>query len=267
MAVDTGGKLVEEGAEWFTTLIENVKKEISSPTELIAFAIHGFMLDLNFIVREQNIEKREIPSSWKTSAGIVFKYNYKNTEVQAQITIFNLGKFIQIHGFIPSASESFTVCLKQGDEFVNDNFELVNVKRLATIFKSQVGEKMQHKSRLVAGLERGLLQLPDDVIHLLFTFMDYKSVIRLSLTSSRLYELGMDKSIWRRLCKLNKDIQLEPNQDPYTVFSDHIRRQKLVDEKIKKMRAMNFAIEQRRREMLDRNRRIFPPHNPFFPDF
>ena len=111
-------------------------------------------------IRTQNLEKSQIPSSWKTPAGIVFKYNYKNTDVQAQITIFNLGKSIQIHGFIPSASESFTGCLKQADEFVNEQLELVNVIRLASIFKSQVGGKMQHKSRLVAGLERGLLQLP-----------------------------------------------------------------------------------------------------------
>ena len=52
MAVGTDVKLAEEGAEWFTTLIQNAQKDLSSPTELIAFAIHGFMLDLDFIVRE-----------------------------------------------------------------------------------------------------------------------------------------------------------------------------------------------------------------------
>ena len=73
-----------------------------------------------------------------------------------QLTLFSLGKMLQIHCYLPTNSESFTLTVKTPNEFVSEDLVLLDAKRLEDIFVNNVGKRLCQKARLLAGVEKGL---------------------------------------------------------------------------------------------------------------
>lgn len=204
------------------SLLVNMKPEIKSPVDVMAVVVHSLVLDLGFTMSGNPESPLELA---RTPAGLVFHYNYLDTQTRMQLTIFSLGQTLQIHCHLPANSESFTLHIKKLDEFVTEDLKLVNYKKLKSCFTSSVGNRLRHKARLLAGLEKGLLELPEDVLRTLFKHLDYKAVINLSSVNNRLWTLGRETLLWKYLLKIHyPDVVLEKNQDPYERFVNETKK-------------------------------------------
>ena len=73
-----------------------------------------------------------------------------------KLTLFSLGKMLQIHCYLPANSESFTLTVKTPNEFVSKDLVLLDAKRLEDIFINSIGKRLCQKARLLAGVEKGL---------------------------------------------------------------------------------------------------------------
>jgi len=204
----------------FDSLLEKHNLEIQSSSDVVSLAVHNIVFNLGF-----NISGDTSTLLTRTPAGLVLHYNYLDTLVKMQLTIFPLGATILvIHCHLPDTADSFTLQIKQVQEYVQD-MRLVNYDRLKRSFTSSIGERLRHKARLLSGVEKGLLSLPDEVLRNMLKFLDYRSVLSLCATNTKFWTLGQESDLWKCLLKKHyPNALLTENESPNERFIKETRK-------------------------------------------
>jgi len=226
----------------------------TSPMDHLSICFHMVMQRLSFtnceIYDGNHLLTKEGLDKFRTAAGIVFRFVY--SDIQVQVTIFNICDTIQIHLHLPPASENWIFTVHDVTEYLNTTNNSVNLHLLSHKFSQSVGAKLVQRVRQLAGLEVGLLQLPEDVLRVIYRYLDQKSVVRLSMVCRVLLDLGREKSLWLNIGKRNysniEAISSAVDEDVYKLVA------KYETEKMEKKKA---AIK--KRAILERRgRRNFP---------
>jgi len=228
----------------------------TSPIDQLSICFHMVMERLLFTNSDKNDEHSlwtsEGLDKFRTAAGIVFRFAYSNTDIQVQVTIISISDIIQIHVHLPPTSENWIFTVHDITEYVDSTNNTVKFDMLSYRFNQCVGAKLVQRVRQLAGLEVGLLQLPEDIIRIIYRYLDMKSVIKLSMVCKVLLDFGREKSLWLSIVK-RKYQNLEAmissaNDDIYSLVANFER------EKFEKRK----AAEKKKAELEWRSRRNFP---------
>lgn len=173
--------------------------------DLISISFHMVMQRLLFTncdLRDGNhLLNKEALDKFRTPTGVVFRFAYGQTNIQVQVTIISICDVVQIHVHLTHTSESWTYSVQDVSEYLNSPKNTVDL--LSNRFNECVGLKLVQRVRQLAGLEVGLLQLPDDVIRILFRYLDKTSVVKLSMVCKSLLQFGREKTLWLKIVKQN----------------------------------------------------------------
>lgn len=230
MASNSENYLIEDGVDWFKLLVSNYKnKEDLDPsrnsTDIIALSLHGFMVELGFQVEDRT----EIPSDWKSLAGYCTRYWYlPSTEATITLSITTLGPLMKVHGINKATKEVFTTSISYSN-FINETGEpeLKNPSQLARMFKNEVGLPLLKSVRILLGLSMGLGSFAPEILLLIAKYLDVKSLLSLSRTSTQFNSLSKEESIWKYYFSRDfKGKKVEGGGNWYKLYCDEWKRQK-----------------------------------------
>merc|ERR1712034_275820 len=142
--------LVEEGVKWFEDLCKD-EGASRSQMDKLALVAHAFMLELGFSVENP----KALPENWKTPAGHTTRYFYPPTsDHDVILTVTNLGPMVKIHGTHTGSKSTFSTSKIKPTEFITEKegkFEFKNLKRMARVFKNEVGVPLLNSVRTHLG--------------------------------------------------------------------------------------------------------------------
>ena len=114
MASSSEKYLIEEGVDWFNSLLLNYKNDgqdqetLNNSVDIIALTLHGFMIELGFQVEDRT----EVPSDWKSLAGYSTKYWYlPRKESSIMLSVTSMGPLIKVHGINKTTKDIYTASI------------------------------------------------------------------------------------------------------------------------------------------------------------
>jgi len=133
----TGKYLVEDGAPWFTSLMESAIKnnDVKSDADKIAISFHAFMLELGFVNSVNPDLSSKLPENWRSPSGYVTKYKFlPNSDASIALNVISLGKLLKVHGTNISTKETFSSSSFNPSLFIRkEDRNLTNIGRLARL--------------------------------------------------------------------------------------------------------------------------------------
>ena len=199
MASSSEKYLIEEGVDWFNSLLSNYKnkKDVGqSPNnsiDIIALTLHGFMIELGFQVEDRT----EVPSDWKSLAGYSTKYWYlPRKEATIVLSVTSMGPLIKVHGINKGTKDLYTASILYSN-FIRETGALKNPAQLARQFKNEVGLPLLKSVRIELGLSMGLANFAPEILLLIMKYLDVKSLLSLSRTSSQFHSLSKEENLWK----------------------------------------------------------------------
>ena len=214
------------------SLMSNSDNSELNNLDLISISFHMVMQRLLFTncdLRDGNhLLNKEALDKFRTPAGIVFRFVYSQTIIPVQVTIISICDIVQIHVHLTHTSESWTYSVQDVSEYLKSPKNTVNL--LSNRFNECVGFKLVQRVRQLAGLEVGLLQLPDDVIRIIFRYLDKTSVVNLTMVCKSLLQFGREKTLWLKIVKQNYQnletlVSSEDNADIYEIVANFEREE------------------------------------------
>ena len=228
MASSSENYLIEEGADWFKLLISNYKtKEAgnasSNSIDIIALALHGFMIELGFQVED----RVEIPEGWRSQAGYSTRYWYlPSKEASILLSLTSLGPLIKVHGINKTTKEIFSTSISYCN-FLTEAGDLKNTAQLARSFKNEVGLPLLTSVRIELGLSLGLANFAPEILLKIVKYLDVRSLLSLSRTSAQFNSLSKEESVWKHFYSRDfKDQNLEGNGNWYKLYCDQWKKEK-----------------------------------------
>jgi len=215
------------------SIMSNYNNIELSPLDVISISFHMVMQRLLFTNCEihdgNHLLNKESLDKFRTAAGIVFRFRYCQTVIQVQTTIISICDLIQIHIHLPQTSENWTHTVEDVSRYLSSPRNTVD--SLSNTFNECVGLKLVQRVRQLAGLEIGLLQLPDDVIRIIFQYLDKTSVVKFSMVCKGLLHFGREKPLWLKIVKRNyqnleANICTEDDTDFYELVASFEREEK-----------------------------------------
>ena len=201
MASSSEKYLIEEGVDWFQSLLSNYKNkenvgqesQESQDIDIIALTLHGFMIELGFQVEDRT----EVPSDWKNPAGYSFKYWYlPRREASISLSVTSMGPLIKVHGINKTTKDIYTASILYSN-FIRETGAVKNPAQLARLFKNEVGLPLLKSVRIDLGLSMGLANFAPEILLLIIKYLDVKSLLSLSRTSSQFNSLSKEENIWK----------------------------------------------------------------------
>jgi len=193
--------LVEEGVTWFENLCDEAGKLFSEKKDRFALVIHAFMLELGFSVPNYKV----IPEDWTNSAGHTSRYFYSpGVEYDVILTVTSLGSLVKIHGTHTRKKYTYSTSSKiKISDFITETdgkLGFKNLRRLARLFKNEVGVPLLNSSKTYLGLATtGLLGTPPEISLKIFQNLDVKSLLSVAKVCKQLNYISKEKNIWRKL--------------------------------------------------------------------
>jgi len=191
--------LVEEGVAWFENLCV---KSGDDKMDKFALVLHSFMLELGFSVEDV----KSVPPNWKNAAGHTSRYFYPpGVDYDVVLTVTSLGSVVKIHGTQTSTKSTFSTSSKiKVADFITqtDGIKLgfKNLRRLARLFKNEVGVPLLNSSKAHLGLATtGLLGTPPEISLKIFQNLDLKSLLNIGKVCKQLNCISKEKNIWKML--------------------------------------------------------------------
>jgi len=191
--------LVEEGVKWFENLCKDAGA-FRSQMDKLALVTHAFMLELGFSVENPKV----LPENWKTPAGHTSRYFYPpNSDSDVILTITSLGPIVKIHGTHTSSKSTFSTSKIKPTEFITEKegkFEFKNLKRMARVFKNEVGVPLLNSVRTHLGFATtGLLGVPPEISLKILKYLDVQSLLRVARVSKQMGWVCKEKNIWKQI--------------------------------------------------------------------
>ena len=228
MASNSENYLVEEGVGWFKLLVSNYKnKEAGDPSsssiDIIALTLHGFMIELGFQVENRS----EIPNDWKSKAGHSTRYWYlPSTEASISLSVTSLGPLIKVHGINKTSKEIFTTSIFYSN-FMKGPGELKNTAQLARMFKNEVGLPLLTSVRIELGLSQGLANFAPEILLQIVKYLDVRSLLSLSRTSTQFNSLSKEESVWKYYFSRDfKHKKIDGGRNWYKLYCDEWKKEK-----------------------------------------
>jgi len=193
-----------------------------------------------------------VPKDCKSLAGYSTRYWYlPRNEASIMLSITSMGPLLKVHGINKTTKEIFTASILYSN-FIKDSGDVKNPAQLARMFKNEVGLPLLKSVRIELGLSMGLANFAPEILLLIAKYLDVKSLMSLSRTSSQFNSLSKEESIWKHYFSRDfgeKKVEGRSDSDWYKLYIDEWKRER----------------EARRRTVPEPRREPFP-HVPF-PDF
>jgi len=192
--------LVEEGVDWFQNLRNQAEAEQEGQLQRLALVLHAFMLELGFCVENPKV----LPENWSTPAGLISRYFHPPASGEdVLLTVTSLGPVVKVHGSHSSSKSSFSMSRLKPDEFFAEkegNLEFKNLRRLARLFKNEVGVPLLNSVRMHLGFATtGLVGMPPEILLKMLKHLDLKSLLRVKRVSKQLHLICTERNIWKQL--------------------------------------------------------------------
>lgn len=194
--------LVEEGVKWFEELYDNAEAVLDNQLQRIALITHAFMLELGFSVENPRV----LPENWKTPAGYISRYYYHpgGSEADVVLTMTSLGPVMKAHGSHAASKSTFSTSSSiKFQDFIGDargSVGLKNIRRLARIFKNEVGVPLLNSVRTHLGFPTsGLLGVPPEISLRILKKLDARSVVCTGRVCRQLNLISKDQGIWKNI--------------------------------------------------------------------
>lgn len=189
---------VENCPGWFLQILTTVSQmENHKIEDSLSAALHAFMLELGF----KNLDSDDlvmVPDNWKGAAGYTSKYRYlDNPSVAAILMITTCGPLLKVHGSNPATKETFSMSIKPSIYSVQGSLQL---RRLSRVFKNEVGVALLNSVQCERGIQvTGLAGLSPEIVQIILSKLDAKSVASLSQVNQYLNNQSKEKSLWRKM--------------------------------------------------------------------
>eukprot|EP00091_Calanus_sinicus_P023348 TRINITY_DN7838_c0_g1_i1.p1 TRINITY_DN7838_c0_g1~~TRINITY_DN7838_c0_g1_i1.p1 ORF type:complete len:272 (-),score=65.66 TRINITY_DN7838_c0_g1_i1:81-896(-) len=192
--------LVEEGVKWFENLCKDAAEASQNQMDKFALVTHAFMLELGFSVENP----KALPENRKTTAGHTSRYFYPpSSDFDVILTVTSLGPMVKIHGTHTTSKSTFSTSKLKPSEFITEKegiFEYKNLRRMARVFKNEIGVPLLNSVRTHLGFATtGLLGVPPEISLKIFKYLDVQSLLRLGGVSKQLSWVCKEKNIWRQI--------------------------------------------------------------------
>jgi len=269
-AEENVGYLVEEEADWFKKLLDEMDAEIQSELDQLVVLLHSFLLEMGLTPAGGGLRP---PDGWRASTGVyTIRYSLQQQEEEeaapptCQLTVARLGDtVIKVHGTHLPEKKTFTLSTLQPEAYVRvvhggsgDKFVPTNLRSLARTFKNTVGLPLLTTARSHLGLlTSGLAGLPPELLLSILQRLGLPDLLNVGRSCKQIHAVvAGDNELWKLL--VARDFpqlkMVQPVPTWLTVYKSEYRDKK--------------RLERQRREEEERRRRreeFLPPPDPMFP--
>ncbi|XP_060586978.1 F-box only protein 7-like isoform X2 [Ruditapes philippinarum] len=229
--------------------------------ESLCIALHVLMLETGFIVytEQDEIGVSQLPVEWRYSGYFKFSYTYPGcADTSCCITVITTGNSVIVHGKVLGSNDATRQCsLKPADYVKTVGTDCTKcycqLAKLSMLFKDAIANPLVHDIRTAAGLEDvfGLLALTQEIKLRILSFLDLRSLLKVSCVNTELLEISKDPYLWRCLYLRN--------------FGN--RRDNSLSQNWKELYKREYKSRKERRKAMNRMKIVTPrywgPANPF----
>lgn len=201
------------------SVFENFEKySPSSASEAINILVHINMLEAGFVLGESppNATKT-LPLSWNEMAATL-KYHHPGFQnFDCTIVIVTMGDIKQVLASFSGQDSEISIRLEMKEYLSSSQIlphRLTKVAQLARILRNKLLYPLQVAAHLTLGLAAPwhLAGLPQEILVTIFSMLNIRSVLDLSMSSKRLNEALKDKKIWYNLFKRDFADHFHPSE-------------------------------------------------------
>ncbi|KAL4226560.1 F-box only protein 7 [Mactra antiquata] len=233
-------------------LYENTQP--SNGTESLSIVLHVLMLETGFnVYPETEIESiSKLPDNFRCPGCLKFTYTYPGCNgTQCTVTIVPVGNLVMIHGKVTGAECQTRKCSLKPDDFVKNVTEdctqcYHQLAKLSCVYKDAMCIPLVHDIRQVSGLPDliGLLALTQEIKLKILSYLDLRSLLRMSSICQEFHDICDDHYVWRRLY-----LKEFGNRSDMSLSQDW-----------KKLYKHEYKVRKERKKAMNRMRMVTPPY-------